>query len=302
VTAVIVVLAGAVAGGVVWGKAHHASWLGYKPATSSPSASSSPHPTPTHLVINRIAPSGLSGPPPDPFAGSPADPWADGAAGIPIPAAKAHGPYTAAQVHAAYVSVRDMLVAGNLDWPTLRGGYPAAYAKLLPRQERAFFTGNLNKRGTSKDGAVLSTRDWVASFAPGTTRFVTSVVKVEGTMSASEATDSSGRVLRITVDYLFTYAVEPPGSPADWMRVVDQESGYFDLAQWDDPAGPLEPWAFTGTSHAGVICGTTDGYIHPDYPNNRGQGIQPSGPPVNPYSTATPSPSDHNNCQPTTGT
>ena len=183
-----------------------------------------------------------NGPPADPFAGSPADGWADGAAGITIPAAKAHGPYTAAQVRAAYDTTRKILIAENLDSPTLRGGAPTAFADLLTKQERTLFLTGLTTRALNKNGTEQNTRTWVTSFAPGTTQFVTTVVKVRGTMSARTADDSGTVVLRITFDYLFSYAVEPPGVPADWMRIVQQRYGYVDFGQWDDPGGPLEPW------------------------------------------------------------
>jgi hypothetical protein len=61
-------------------------------------------------------------------------------------------------------------------------------------------------------------------------------------------------------------------------------------------------------SIAGVMCSTDDGYVHPDFPNGPPSSIAPSGPPVNPYSTATPTPEPSNssssnyNCQRATGT
>src|SRR5215471_172058 len=305
-TAVIVVLVVAAGGVVAWGRAHHERWLGYKSAAASASAPAHSAPQPSTLsplARARISPP-VTGPPADPFAGTPADGWANGAAGITIPAARAHGPYTAAQVRAAYATTRDLLIAGNLDWPTLRGGYPAAFAKLLPRQERTQFLGELNKRGISKNGDPLSTRGEVASFAPGTTRFVTTVIKVHGTVSAGETTNAAAgtRVLRITFNYLFTYAVEPPGSPVDWMRIVDHQAGYVDFAQWDDPGGPLEGWFdLTGGGVAGASCDTNDGYIHPAFPQGPPPSVQPSGAPVDPYSLATRGSATHG-CGRTTGT
>jgi hypothetical protein len=107
--------------------------------------------------------------------------------------------------------------------------------------------------------------------------------------------------MRITLNYLFVYAVEPPGSPVDWMRVVDHEAGYVDFAPWDDPGGPLEPWFSAGTGKAGAECGSADGYIHPAYPHGPPPTIQPSGSAIDPYSLATPAPADHGTCQRTTG-
>ena len=114
-----------------------------------------------------------------------------------------------------------------------------------------------------KDGGTKNTRRWVTSFAPGSTKFVTTVVKVHGTMKASVVTESGGPVLRITVDYLFVYAVEPPGDPADWMRVVQQQYGTVDFARWDDQGSSFEPWYNMAGSTSGVQCSAQTGTSTP---------------------------------------
>jgi hypothetical protein len=97
-------------------------------------------------------------------------------------------------------------------------------------------------------------------------------------------------------------AVEPPGRPADWMRVIDHQYGSIDFARWDDPGGPLEPADQTIIGNAGITCGTTDGYIHPAYPSQRSAGATQSGPAVNPYSSATSVPGGGAVCGRTSGT
>jgi hypothetical protein len=239
----------------------------------------------------------------DPFLGSPAEGWADGAAGITIPAATAHGPYTAAQVRSAYETTRKLLIAGNLNWPTLRGGPPTAFADLLTAQQRTTFLAGLHTTALAQDGTEQNTRTWVSSFAPGSTQFVTTVIKVHGTMSASATTESGTKVLRITFDYLFVFAVEPPGHPSEWMRIVQQQYGEVDFAQWDDPSGPLEPWIISnGSGTAGVQCGIRDGYIHPAYAQGPSSGPPASGAPQDPYSLATQSAGPANSCTPVTRT
>ena len=128
-----------------------------------------------------------------------------------------------------------------------------------------------------KFGYPLSTRKWVASFAPGSAAFIGNVIKAHGVMSARTAREAGGVVLAIQVNYLFAYAVEPPGDPSDWMRVIDHQYGSVDFAQWDDPGGPLEPWDQTIIGNAGIKCGTRDGYIHPAYPSERSSGPPPVG-------------------------
>jgi hypothetical protein len=211
-------------------------------------------------------------PPADPFVGSEAGTWADGASGITVPAAKPAGTFTAAQVKAAYETTRKLLIAANLNQQTLRGGAPAAFAGLLAKQQRAAFLAGLNTKGVNKGGYPLSTRKWVASFAPGSADFIGNVIKVHGTMSAHSAKEAGGVVLAVQVDYLFAYAVEPPGRPGDWMRVIDHQYGNVNFAQWDDPGGPLEPADQTIIGNAGIVCGTDDGYIHPAYPSERSAG------------------------------
>ena len=235
----------------------------------------------------------LTGSPADPFAGTAAAQWADGAAGITLPAAASHGPFTASEVAAAYATTRKLLIAQNLDQSTLRGGAPTAFADVLTPQQRSQFTAGLDKIGLSKQGYALSTRDWVASFAPGTTTLIGTVIKVHGTMSARSATDQGKTVLEINVNYRFVYAVEPPHDPADWMRIVGQVTGYVEFNDWQDPGGPIQPWDISALpSEAGARCGTTDGYSHPEYPGGPASKVQPSGAPINPYSM---------NAQPATG-
>jgi hypothetical protein len=251
--------------------------------------------------VPHLAATTPAAPPADPFAGTPAGAYATGATGITTPMARPVGDYTAAEVGAAYATTRQLLIAANLDWQTLRGGAPNAFAALLIPRERSEFVAGLDKIGFDKQGYALSTRAWVTAFAPGSTTFVTTTVKVHGAMTARAATESNGtHYLKITVDYIFVYAVEPPHDPAGWMRIVDQTTGDAEFAQWDDPGGALEPWAQFGNAPAGGRCGMDDGYVHPEFPDTAPGSVQPSGPAVNPYVLSTAVPKNH--CQATTGT
>jgi hypothetical protein len=234
-----------------------------------------------------LSPATQSGPPPDPFSGTPSDAWANGAAGIVIPAAKPVGRYPASKVEYAYQATKDLLAAAALDRQTLNGGTPTAFANLLTREQRAQFVGQLGKTGVDAYGDALSSRSWIMQFAPGTARLIGPAIKVHGTMSAAATKDNAGiPVLRITIDYLVVYAVEPPNAPADWMRVVSQFDGTVDFGSWQDADTPFEPWWNAAPSVAGALCGTKDGFAHPAYQNGASGSIAPSGPPVNPYSLA----------------
>jgi hypothetical protein len=275
---------------------HHARAL----AAATPTVTTTVRSAPTISLPGLSSAGDANRPPADPFSGTPAEHWADGAAGITIPAARARGPYTAAQVRSAYETTRAMLVAANLDWPTLRGEAPKAFEKLLIKPELKRFLAGLHNTKLDKSGETENTRGWITSFAPGSAKFVTTVIKVHGTMKASVIRESAGPVLRITVDYLFVYVVEPPGNPAGWMRIVQQQTGTVDFARFDQSGSSFEPWYSVSGSTAGAQCSTRDGYVHPDYPSGPPDTVQPSGKPVNPYSLATPSAGA--GCQNTTGT
>jgi hypothetical protein len=296
VVAVVVLLAGVM---VVW--------FGYTRSAGSadgaPPAAPVSGPSASPELMGTISPIDLFNlPPQDPFIRSPADHWADGAAGIVAPAARPVGTFTAAQVAAAYRMTRALLIAANLERRTLLGGAPTAFARLLTPRQRAMFLAGLDKTGVDKAGNPLSTRTWVASFAPGSAELIGTVVKVHGGMSARAVGKSGTVVLAIEVNYLFTYAVEPPGNPTAWMRVVDHEYGSIDFARWDDPRGSLEPWDQATIGAAGVQCGTGDGYIHPDYPSYRSIDTRPAGPLINAYSSATGTPGRGTACGRTMGT
>jgi hypothetical protein len=254
----------------------------------------------TQVVTNGAVPKiSASGPPADLFAGTPADKWAAGAAGITIPAAKAHGRYPAAQVESAYQATKKLLVAAALDNQTLYGGAPTAFAKLLTQDERNQYLSELNKTGVDKSGKTLSSRDWIMQFAPGTTKLIGSAIKVQGSMQAKATTDSHGQpVLEVDVNYLFTYAVEPPTAPADWMRIVTHIDGPVQFGDWADADSPFEPWWEPGIWVAGARCSSRDGFVHPDYPTGPADSVQPSGRPVDPYSLK----EKPNGCTLTTGT
>ena len=272
------------------------------------SSASAGGPDDTQVVTNGAVPAtspvsapSVSGPPADPFAGTPSDHWADGAAGLALPQAKPVGQYSTAQVKYAYETTRKLLAAAALDKQTLLGGAPTAFADLLSRPDRTRFTGGLNKIGLDNKDASTSSREWVVSFAPETTKLIGSVIKVHGTMSAHATTDSYGaRVLKVEVNYLIVYPVEPPRTPEDWMRLVAHFDGDVEFGDWAGAETSFEPWWQASPSVAGARCGTPDGYAHPDFPSGPPDKIQPSGPAVDPYSM------QHDNgaagCQQTTGT
>lgn len=240
-----------------------------------------------------VVPPDPLGPPADPFTGTPADHWADGAAGIVPPTAEPIGPYSKAQVEYAYKTTRELLIAANLDKQTLLGGTPTAFADLLTSPQKAWFVAGLNKKGVDKQGDLLSTRTWVMSLAPGSAQLIGSVIKVHGSMSAKAVRESDGtEELDVSLDYLFVYPIEPPHQPENWMRIVNEVQWTVAYGNWQGAGSSFAPWlSSSGTSSgvAGTKCGMSDGYSHPDYPVSTDNGAQPSdsasGTPIDPYVT-----------------
>jgi hypothetical protein len=276
----VILVAVAVVSGLFWlglGRTPRGGADGKQPGPGgTPSAG-----TPSAGILSAGAPAA------DPFSGTPAEHWQDGAAGIVIPAAHAVGRYTAAQVAAAYQTTRKLLIAAALDRQTLLGGPPTAFARLLTKDQRTQFVSGLNRTGVDKHGNELSTRIMVTSFAPGSTRLIGSVIKVSGTMSARATVDQGTKVLAVEVNYRFVYPVEPPGAPADWMRIVGAISGSVEFGDWAQASASFQPWVLFSNSDAGGRCDVNDGYVHPDYQYTGPQKVQPSGTPIDPYSMAT---------------
>jgi hypothetical protein len=223
----------------------------------------------------------------DPFANSVAAQFANGAAGIVLPAAHAVAPYTSAQVASAYVTVKNLMVAANLNAPTLQGLKPVAFGSLLISQQRSWFYAHLTKPVRPKKGQPWLTRTWVTAFAPGT-QLVGSIIKVHGDpMTAKVVTANGHPALQVFANYLFVYAVEQAGQPDSRIRVVAHEFATVQFAQWYDPGGSLQPWIYGfGDSYADAQCGTTDGFVHPAFPLLGPGKVRPSGPPMNPYNLA----------------
>ena len=247
------------------------------------------------------APAAASGPPGDPFSGVPADKWADGAAGIVLPAAKPIGTFSSSQVESAYQTTKKLLIAAGLDRPTLVGGAPTAFTNLLTAAERSDFISSLNKIGIDKHGDALSSRNEIVQFAPGTTKLVGTVIKVYGTMHAKHITRPGvPDALEVDIDYAMAYAVEPPKAPDDWMRIVAQFTGSVQFGNWQGDSGGFTPLWLASPSVAGARCETQDGFDHPDYPNGPADTVQPSGPATNPYALSTQPATG--GCETTTGT
>lgn len=213
------------------------------------------------------------------FADSPSLTWADNASGIVAPTATAVGSFSAAEVSAGYAALAKLLAAGNLDATILDGGSLGDFTGLLdPGQpEAADLSAWLAHPKYGADPIDLVTR-----FNPATTRLLGHTVKVSGTMTASI---EQGRVLTVTGDYKFVYAVGPAnaddGTPS---RSIVHRVYQIQLPS-PGVVGP-QPGKILFYTYASDIsntaCNTYNGYVNPQF----GYGTSPrSGKTVDPYAS-----------------
>ncbi|MCA2188452.1 hypothetical protein [Nonomuraea cavernae] len=152
-----------------------------------------------------------------PFAGSPAETYADGITGFVMPPATALGGLSEKDVAKALKRTRELLAAAYLDHATLMGGRPAAFIKALDPAQRGAFRENLD-HGTKDD---FDSRTWVASFAPKTAELATDVIKVKGRTTLAAAKEEGHTGVRVKINYLLVYddsapdSVAPSGPPSD---------------------------------------------------------------------------------------
>jgi hypothetical protein len=198
-----------------------------------------------------------------PFEGSPAMDYADGAKGLVMPTARATGGLSRKDVAAALERTRDMLKASHLDRRTLMGGRPTALAKLLPPELRGWFLKNLD-HGKTEKSVASSTRGWVTSLAPKTAELATDVIKVKGKTKYSAFRKHGRSGARITVNYLFVYAIHRPGRPEPTQRVIAQNRGEI-LAYRENGELVMWPASWNAGSITGVRCDAHDGFAHPFY-------------------------------------
>ncbi|MEV7278621.1 hypothetical protein [Streptomyces sp. NPDC093111] len=218
----------------------------------------------------------------EPFRGSPALRWADGAAGIELPPAKAVGGLSRAQVTAALQRTRSYLIETNLDTGTLRGERPAAAIALVePRQKElhGWFEDALRKPTEKLDPLF-----WFTRFGPEV-RPVGQVVKTRGHLTFA-AGDRPGMVV-IKADYSFVYPLvkSRPGADEVARTIVRRtlEMGVYQPGRWQVTPGAL---TLIDTTYdvANSSCTIDDGFLHPQFDEDAPDpGRGPTGEAVDPY-------------------
>ncbi|MFF4385850.1 MULTISPECIES: hypothetical protein [unclassified Streptomyces] len=214
----------------------------------------------------------------EPFRGSPALRWADGAAGIEVPEATAVGGLTKEQVADGLAKAKQFLVAANLDPATLRGERPAAALAILDPQQSEDFQGverSLTHPNAEDDPTHLFTR-----FDPAEVKPVGGVVKVRGSMRVEPG--EPGEV-RVATDYTFVHPMTK-GDTSVQRTIVRRQITFsvLDPARWKATGDRLQLSEYHVES-SNVECESTRGYLHPQFPQDAPTGPAPTGPATDPY-------------------
>lgn len=163
-----------------------------------------------------------------PFAGSPAERWADGEAGIVLPETKAVGAVSADRVGQALRLTKKLLVGANLDPKTVRGARPeAALAVLDPKQPGLLDDLGTGLRSPSRkhDPVTLFSR-----FDADKVRPAGDVIKTRGRMTFEKGTQGG---VAVHADYTFVYPVVRADGPTEVTRTIVRRVLDVELA---DPA------------------------------------------------------------------
>ncbi|MEU8432087.1 hypothetical protein AB0F18_04130 [Streptomyces sp. NPDC029216] len=218
----------------------------------------------------------------EPFRGSPAAQWAEGAAAIEVPAAAAVNGVPAGEVAEGLALAKRFLVAANLDPAVLRGERPTAALDLLDPEdtERRQDTAEAYEHPSREhDPLELFTR-----YDPAELKPVGEVVKVRGRMWV-EAGEKPGQA-DVKVDYSFVYPfVKIGGNPEDVARTVVRREATFQLFRGRERGGQGRLWLYGAAQDiANSDCGRRDGYLHPRFFSDaQDSGPRASGTPVDPY-------------------
>lgn len=216
----------------------------------------------------------------EPFAGSPALTWADGASGIVLPEATALGRIPEDRVATALQLTKKLLVGSNLDPKTVRGERPvAALAILDPKQPELFDDLNRSLRTPDKDDDPLS---MFSRFDPAEVRLVSDVIKTRGRMTFKKG-DQGGVAVR--ADYTFVYPVVRTDGSVEVTRTIVRRVLEVELL---DPARYVATPDRLNVLHrdrdvGNTACGIHDGYMHPQFPSAAPTGDPATGPTADPY-------------------
>ncbi|MFD7627052.1 hypothetical protein ACFV7Q_13635 [Streptomyces sp. NPDC059851] len=222
----------------------------------------------------------------EPFKGSPAAQWADGAAGIEVPEAQAVGGMSKEQVADALAKAKQFLVSANLDPATLRGERPTAALTLLdPKLKESLTRLEQSLTAPAKGNDPL---DVFTRADPAELKLVGDVVKVRGRMWTEPGKDPGQARVRVDYTFVYPFVKAKPGAAQVERTIVRREITFSvaDPRTWEATAGKLWLEAYN-SDLANSACDVHDGFLHPVFDEDAPTGPTPSGSPVDPYDRST---------------
>ncbi|MFD0275963.1 hypothetical protein ACFVHB_18930 [Kitasatospora sp. NPDC127111] len=250
-----------------------------------------------------------------PWAGSPAEGWPAGAAGIDVPKdPQATGVFSAEQVAAQLKLVGDYLAAANLDPRLVAGGSPDAALALMDEKGREVVAKTLTAPSAQGDAT-----SWFTRFDPREAIPVSDTVKVQGRISY-ESDGDKGVLVKTDVTYVYALrpgpeagkraaspkpsasrpapagsgtakpvglvvpAADAPGDTWTTRTIVRRVVAFrfYDPKRFRvDPAKLVI--ADSNSDFGNSACDTYDGYLHPQFDQFAPVGQDPTGPASDPY-------------------
>ncbi|WP_069171165.1 hypothetical protein [Streptomyces griseus] len=215
----------------------------------------------------------------EPFRGSPALHWADGAEGIAVPEARAIGGMSEAQVGEFLRTTRRFLVAANLDPATLRGEKPREALALLDPQQKDvqdMLAAAWTRPDERHDPLALFTR-----IDPDDARPMGDVVKTRGRMTLEAGREGT---VEAHADYTFVYPVLKARTQDEVTRTIVRRrltTVLYDPERFRTTPGTLSFSRYE--QYAGnTACEVYDGFLHPSFPSDAPEPA-PTGAAVDPY-------------------
>jgi hypothetical protein len=240
-------------------------------------------PLPAESAAPTGAPVGTAGTPTRarPFAGSPAQRWAAGAAAIEVPKAKAVGGVSAKRIAAGLRLTKEFLIASNLDRKVLYGAEPKKALSLIDPLDGRYLSGlrlDLSHPTKETDPKWVFTR-----FDSDEVELVGTQVKVRGRMTVKDG-DRIGQA-SIRADYTFVYPLAKAGGGNEVARVIVRrvvDVNVADPAKYQGTEGRI--WVSNIDAEiSNDFCRRGDGFIHPMFRADLYASPEASGPVSDPY-------------------
>ena len=197
-----------------------------------------------------------------PFDGTPAADYAEGSAGIMLPAAKPTAGISRKQVDAALSKVRKALIAGRLDRRMLAKHDTSAFLALFPRDLRRELVGDFRSAQFSSFATWIDPSAELMPIKP----------RVSGRTTYRAATWGGRRGIDVVTNYVWVYAFTEGGAhPGGHLAVVHDEVTWFLPVPGPREAAPELRIRATQSYAYGMDCkALKKGLLAPSNPNDPG--------------------------------